>query len=153
MSLPFTVFNFAVVFTNDEGHVICEGAFSEVDGLEMSMKVKTIREGGNNNQPIHLMGPGSYGQLTLKRGMSNDYGLWNWFDQAVSSGFEGHRLDGQIFLGSSDRSRNDAIFNLTSCVPTKLKAPGFNAKEGGIAIEEMRIVYERLQIENPNPAA
>ena len=136
-----------VEFLDEESQVICEGAFSECDGLEMNQQVKTVREGGNNRQPIHLMGPTSYGQLTLKRGMSSDFGLWEWFDRSVSTGREGVRLNGQIFLGSSNGMNNDVTFLLYGCIPTRLKAPSFNAKDGGIAIEEIQIAYERLQIQ------
>jgi phage tail-like protein len=138
--------------TDDEGTVLCNGAFAECDGLEMNLKVRTIREGGNNNQVIHLLGQTGYGQLTLKRGMTSDFGLWTWFDRAVSSGYEGSRLNGRVALLSSEagEAAENAVFVLTGCLPTKIKAPPFQAKDGQIAIEEMQIAYERLQIENPN---
>ena len=149
---PFTAFNFEVLLTDEDGAVLCEGAFAECDGLEMNLKVRTIREGGNNNQVIHLLGQTGYGQLNLKRGMTRDFGLWEWFDRSVSSGREGSRLNGQVTLRDSEAGVGAARarFSLTGCLPTKLKAPALNAKDGQIAIEEMQIVYERLQIENPN---
>jgi len=82
--VPFTTFNFKVLlsFPNSLSQLaaavsvdemtICRGEFSEVDGIEMSMAPKTIREGGNNGRQIHLSGPVSYGQLTLKRGMTEN---------------------------------------------------------------------------------
>src|SRR5436190_22978449 len=79
---PFTAFNFSV-----EIHVpfmgsgaLCSAAFSECDGLDMSMDVKTIREGGNNTQQIRMVGAVTYGQVTLKRGMTDSFDLWDWFD-------------------------------------------------------------------------
>ena len=36
---------------------VCNAAFAECDGLEMTMEVKTIREGGNNAQ-LHPRSPG-----------------------------------------------------------------------------------------------
>jgi hypothetical protein len=35
---------------------------------------------------------------------------------------------------------------LEGCLPVKLRAPGLNAKDGGIAVEEMQIVYESLRL-------
>jgi hypothetical protein len=35
-------------------------------------------------------------------------------------------------------------FQLTGCLPIKLKAPVLNAKDGIVAIEEMSIVYELM---------
>ena len=46
---PFTAFNFGVeIRVNDAIPRVCSAAFAECDGLEMTMEVKTIREGGNN---------------------------------------------------------------------------------------------------------
>ena len=69
VSYPFTAFNFAVeINVHGVSNKVCSAAFSECDGLEMSMEVKTIREGGNNGEQLRLTGPASYGMLSLKRG-------------------------------------------------------------------------------------
>ena len=67
---PFTSFNFAVeINRGEDGHPLVNAAFAECDGLEMTMEVKTIREGGANDRQIRLNGMVAYGQLTLKRGI------------------------------------------------------------------------------------
>ena len=38
-------------------------------------------------------------------------------------------------------------FNLSGCLPVKLKAPALNAKDGIVAIEEMSLVYELMTLE------
>src|SRR6266567_134932 len=82
IAYPFTAFNFGVEIRVDGVAMqICDAAFSECDGLEMTMDVKTIREGGNNGMQIRLTGPTSYGTVTLKRGMTDGFDLWNWFDR------------------------------------------------------------------------
>ncbi|HEX8502103.1 MAG TPA: phage tail protein, partial [Pyrinomonadaceae bacterium] len=66
---PFAAFNFAVeIHVPGVSKQVCGAAFAECDGLEMSMDVKTIREGGNNNQQPRLTGAVNFGQLVLKRG-------------------------------------------------------------------------------------
>src|SRR5215467_4242823 len=76
---PFTAFNFSVeINVPFLGSGNFEAAFSECDGLEMTMDVKTIREGGNNTQQIKMVGAVSYGQVTLKRGMTSSFDLWDW---------------------------------------------------------------------------
>jgi len=37
-------------------------------------------------------------------------------------------------------------FELTDCLPIKIKAPSFNAKDGAIAIEEMQIAYSSFTV-------
>lgn len=140
---PFTSFNFLVEIEVGST-TLCKGAFSEVDGLEMSMEPKTIREGGNNAQAIHLMGPVKYGNLTLKRGMTADKGLWDWFESIQTDGLTGQRGLGVIVMMGSDHSTVNAVFVLTGCMPVKVRAPSLNAKDGAVAIEEMQIAYETL---------
>ncbi len=144
---PFTAFRFLVELdVPGMTNPICSAAFSECDGLEISMEHKTIREGGNNNRPIHLIGPVSYGQLTLKRGMTETFDLWEWFDLVLQDGKGWLRADGEVVMLSSQRSpeREHVRFVLTRCLPIKLKAPTLNAQDGQIAIEEMQIAYETL---------
>src|SRR5512136_260794 len=83
---PFTAFKFAVEIKVDGiSDQMCSAAFAECDGLEMTMEVKTLREGGNNGEQIRLAGPVSYGQLTLKRGMTANFDLWEWFNEMLTS--------------------------------------------------------------------
>jgi hypothetical protein len=39
-----------------------------------------------------------------------------------------------------------ARFVLSRCLPAKLKAPSLNAREGGVAIEELQLAYEALEL-------
>src|SRR5436309_15350124 len=83
---PFTAYNFSVeISVDDVSQQVCSASFSECDGLEMTMEVKTIREGGNNGQQIRLTGPTSYGAITLKRGMTRSFDLWDWFSAMHST--------------------------------------------------------------------
>lgn len=149
-SRPFTTFNFKVnLRAADDGPVICEAEFSECDGLEMNFEPKTIREGGNNSRQIHLPGPVSYGQLTLKRGMTVNFDLWRWFEDVHQN--KSLRASGEILMLPSHQESEtaDVKFSITGCYPIKLKAPALNAKDGEIAIEEMQIVYETLSVSRP----
>lgn len=146
---PFTTFNFQVEFTVSaiSSQLICRGEFSEVDGLEMNMQPKTIREGGNPAGPVHLTGVVGYGSLTLKRGMTQNLDLWRWFEMASNPAFLGLRADGEIVLRSSLGGDDSVVvFSLTRCVPTRAKAPQFSAKDGQVAIEEFTIAYETMTL-------
>jgi phage tail-like protein len=84
VTAPFPAFNFSVEITPDGAPApLCGGSFSECDGLEMTLDVKTIREGGNNGRQVKLIGPAGYGQLTLKRGMTRGHALWSWFERTL----------------------------------------------------------------------
>jgi phage tail-like protein len=160
VAYPFTAFNFAVeINVRNVSQKVCNASFSECDGLEMTMDVKTIREGGNNGRQIRLTGPVNFGSLTLKRGMTSSFDLWNWFNAVLVD--PTLRANAEVVLFSAEQAGNAtsdnraerARFVLTGCLPVKLKAPALNAKDGMVAIEELQLAYETLTIKTPSVAA
>jgi phage tail-like protein len=146
---PFTSFNFAVeINVPDVVPLVCNAAFSECDGLELTMEVKTIREGGNNGRQIRLAGPASYGQVTLKRGMTASFDLWTWVEATHKK--PELRADAEVVLFAADGATERARFILSRCLPVKLKAPPLNAKDGIVAIEEFQMAYESLSLKRPS---
>ena len=144
---PFTAFNFSVEITKaGDAKRLCSAAFSECDGLEMSMDVKTIREGGANSRQVRLSGPLTYGNLTLKRGMTANFDLWEWFGAVVID--PAMRASAEVVLLAPD-GKVRARFVLDRCVPVKLKAPALNARDGTVAIEELQLAYESLSHKVP----
>ena len=145
---PFAGFNFSVELrVEDAIPRVCNAAFSECDGLEMTMEAKTIKEGGNNAQLHRVAGLLAYGTLTLKRGMTSTFDLWDWFARVVED--PSIRADGEVVLLAPDGSEERARFVLQRCLPVKLKAPPLNAKDGAVAIEELQLVYESLTLKPP----
>lgn len=149
---PFTTFNFRVRIELG-GDPLCNAAFSECSGLEMTMEPETRREGGNNVTEFQMVGSVSYGQLTLRRGMTQTFHLWGWFDLVNQP--RGYRTRAKTVVeilssdGDGEQASPDVRFTLQKCLPVKLSAPDLNASEGGVAIEEMQIAYERLSTEIP----
>lgn len=145
---PFTGFNFAVeINVPGVSTKACNAAFAECDGLEITMDVKTIREGGNNARQVRLTGPLNYGMLTLKRGMTKSFDLWDWVSRMVTQ--PSLRADAEVVVFAPDGRTERARFVLSRCLPAKLKAPPLNAKEGGVAIEELQLAYESLTLKRP----
>lgn len=145
---PFTAFNFAVeIRVEGVAEQICDAAFAECDGLEMAMDVKTIREGGNNGRQIRLAGPINYGQVTMKRGMTSTFDLWDWFNLMLTN--PSLRADAEVVIFAANGTTECARFLLSRCVPLKLKSPPLNAKDGAVAIEELQLAYESLSLKKP----
>ena len=146
---PFTAFNFAVeIVRSDAGAPLVGAAFAECDGLEMSMEVKTLREGGANDRQVRLAGPATVGQLTLKRGMTGDsFELWQWMSDSIAD--PGLRADAEVVLLAPDGGER-ARFVLSRCLPVKVKAPPLNGKDGAVAIEELHIAYESISVKRGN---
>ncbi|SRR6266568_3047135 len=152
---PYIAFRFQVELSLAQSvpginGLICRGAFAECDGLEMTMEPKAVREGGNNQEQIHLMGPISYGQLTLKRGMSSNRDLWKWF-AAAGRTKRTSTANGRVVIADAT-GKPGITFVLENCLPVKLRGPSLNGKDGQIAIEEMQLVYSRLSIRGAGDA-
>lgn len=149
---PFNTFNFHVQLNipNAAGlgltSPLCNMEFAELDGLEISMEPKKIKEGGNNTESINLVGRVSYSNITLKRGMTGNLDLWKWFMAAAGSARRGARASGTILVKDADGT-NRVRYLLYGCLPVKIKAPALNAKEGAVAIEEMEMACTSFTIE------
>ena len=148
--LPTTAFRFDVRITVDDGGglaaPLCAAAFSECDGLELNLEPRTVREGGNNTQTPHLVGPVSYGTLTLKRGMTSNRDLWRWFAAASSGSTRGVTAE-CVVVQRDSRGLPFARYRLRGCLPVKLKAPALSAGGGAVAVEEFQLAYASLVLE------
>ena len=112
------------------------------------MDVKTIREGGNNGVQVRLTGPIAYGTLTLKRGMTASFDLWDWFSARTDDPSVRARRGGRAARPGRHAPSARASC-CTGCLPVKLKAPPLNAKDGMVAIEELQLAYESLELQKP----
>ena len=127
---------------------LCDGAFAECDGLEMTMEPRTVESASVTDRQQRLIGPTRYGQITLKRGMTTSPQLWVWFSRGTRPGSVLHAA-GQITMWQADGT--PALrFVLERCLPTRLRAPSLNAREGVVAIEELGLVCERMTVELPD---
>jgi phage tail-like protein len=145
---PFTAFNFAVeINVPGISSKACNASFAECDGLEMTIEAKTIREGGNNGRQIRLAGGFAFGQVTLKRGMTPSFDLWDWMDATLVN--PALRGDAEVVVLAADGTTERVRFLLSRCLPIKLKAPALNAKDGMVAVEELQLAYESLALKRP----
>ena len=151
MTTPFTAFRFEIILDLDQptpglASPLCDAAFAECDGLEMTMEPKIVESASVTNRQQRLIGPMKYGQITLKRGMTSNLQLWQWFAQTrPGSVLTAH---GQITMWDADGTPV-IQFTLQGCLPVKMRAPALNAREGLIAIEELGLVCEQFSIGAP----
>lgn len=152
---PLPAFRFEVVLDLDQPTAgldspLCDAAFAECDGLDQTMQHKTLEVGGVNDRQIHLIGPVTFGQLTLKRGMTDNLQLWTWFANGTRPGsvLTAH---GEVTLWAADGTPTIQA-TVSRCLPVRLRAPALNARDGMVAIEELTLVYERLIVAAPGSA-
>jgi phage tail-like protein len=148
----FVPFRFKVnLYDSEQNTLLCSGKFSEVSGFELTMEPKTFQEGGRNWGEIHRSGQTKFAPMTLKRGVTSVNDLWSWFDATTRGANYGYRLSGEIIvLGhqTSDGKDNPVMtWKLTGVMATKFKGPDLNSTASQVAIEEVQLVHEGLELE------
>jgi phage tail-like protein len=122
--------------------LLCRGAFAECSGLEATMAVKTIKEGGRNWGANQRMGGIGFGTVVLKRGLTQTDDLWNWFN-LVGEGAYAQRLN--VTISMFDQAGQGVFaWTLLRAMPTRFKAPDLNAKNNEVSIEELHLVHEGM---------
>lgn len=133
---PYKAFNFLVEIDN-----VARAAFSEVSGLESETAVIEYRT-GSEHVMRKLPGLTKFGNITLRRGVTQDRELWDW-RQAIVEG-NPDRRNGSIIL--LDDQRNPVVrWNFRNGWPCKWEGPALNAKANEVAIEMLEIAHEGLE--------
>ena len=126
-------------------------SFSECSGLSAKVKKETIFEGGMNDQQRIILGQTEYSDVTLKRGITDDLGFWNWISQvlrvdAPTKGSDSRRRNVNILL-FNQAGETMQCWTLVGAVPIGWKAPALQANSNTVAIEELTLAYEGLRVE------
>lgn len=128
---------------------ICSGRFSEVSGIEATMEPKAIAEGGRNWGEAQRAGRTTFATLVLKRGMTEDRGLWTWFQGVAGGGFA-YRLNARLVMLAADQDTADPAGQLAwefaNCLPVKFKAADLTAAASEIGVEELHLAHEGLRL-------
>ena len=109
--------------------------------------MRTLHEGGDNVRQRLVAGPASYGEVTLRRGMTASFDLWDWCGLVARD--PGVRADATVVLLEPDGEAERARFLLHRCLPVRLRAPRLDAVDGVVAIEELRLACEALTLDRP----
>jgi len=155
---PMAGFNFHVSFATSGFEPTANlpdeitGGFSEISGLEATMEPKVIKVGGRNYGAVQRAGPVSFGTVILKRGIVEARYLWAWWSQFTGA----DRQDNGDWRASSRcdvtvaliRDRVPMVaWTLQNAMPVKFRAGDLNARTGEIAIEELHLAHEGLNME------
>ena len=139
---PFTAGNFRV-----EIQGITATSFSEVRGLEVSIDVVDYRPGDSKlNTEQKLPGMYKVSDVTLKRGLTGDLSLWNW----INSGSNGNVSRTSVAIILLDQADNPVlVWKLRNAWPRRWFGPTLNAGCSDVAIEELELTHEGLELSAP----
>lgn len=117
------------------------GEFQSVDGLQRQVDTETLQEGGRSGGPHVVVKHGKEGTLTLKFGMMDRSGLWDWME-AVKVGYEFRR---DVTVVQFNRAYSPVrIWQLTNCFPRRIKSGALDAMSSNMPVDEIELVYERI---------
>lgn len=164
---PYAAFNFkfevlAPALGGNVAAPITTGNFMECSGLDGENSPIEYREGTDQGVTANkqgnfvrkLAGMERYPNITLRRGITGDNGMWLWRqlvrdepatrgDPAAGGGYVRH-----CRITLLDENHDPVMsWKLQDAWPTKLSGPSLNAKSNELAIETLEIVCQRIEIE------
>ena len=116
------------------------GYFTEVTGLSAEVEFQTYNEGGNNEFVHHLPTRVKYPNLVLKRGITDENALLEWFKK-THVGAQRHQVTVTMLDMESKPVRT---WSFANAFPVKWTGPSFNAGQSQVATESLEIVHEGL---------
>lgn len=142
---PYSQFNFRVSWDGlDENSV--QAGFQEVSGLGMEITVAEYRAGNSNeNATIKVTGTVKTPDVTLKRGVIGRLDLYEWL-HAVRNGAQDQLKNVTVRLMSEDRATVAQEWRLINARPTKYTGPSLSGKGTDLAIEELVLASERIEL-------
>jgi phage tail-like protein len=143
---PYPQFNFLVDL--GDGNTDGPGAgFEEVTGLGMEVAVIEYRNGNSKeNGVMKITGLNKATDVTMKRGVIGSLNLYNWLDQ-IRNGDQGALRTVRVMLLSEDRTVVAQTWKLLRARIVKHTSGPLNARGNDVAMEEMVLAYERLELE------
>jgi phage tail-like protein len=143
---PYSGFNFLVdLGTGDEEGP--EAGFQECTGIGMDVAVIEYRNGNEKeNQVRKLTGLTKVGDVTLRRGIIGSLALYQWIDQ-VRDGDQAALRTVTISLQNEDHTAVVLTWRLLRARPVRLFTGPLHAQGNAVAMEELTLAYERLEME------
>jgi phage tail-like protein len=143
---PYAQFNFLVdLGTGDTAGP--DAGFQECSPITLSVDVIEYRNGNEKeNNPRKLTGLSKVSDVTLKRGVIGSLTLYQWLDQVRNGDSAGFR-NVVIQLQNEDHTATVMTWKLLRARIVKYTSGPLNAKGTDVAMEEMTLAYERLELE------
>ena len=135
-------------FRLDLGGKEAIGIFRECTGLDSETTVIEHTSVDAQRQPGHPQGPRrvKWSNITLKRGVDENQELWNWRKQVLDEGPDSARVDG--FIEMLDYNGTPIKrYKFLQGWPVKYTGVSFDPKSSDVAVEELQICHEGLQVE------
>jgi phage tail-like protein len=143
---PYVQFNFLVDLGNGNTNGPQAG-FQEISGIGMEVTVSEYRPGNHKeNSVMKITGMNKSTDVTMKRGVIGSLDLYQWLNQ-IRNGDQGSLRTVTIQLMSEDHTTVVQTWKLNRARIIKHTSGPLNAKGTDVALEELVVAYERLEME------
>ena len=143
---PYVQFNFLVDLGdgNTDGP---DAGFQEMSNVGMEVTVAEYRNGNDKENSVRkITGLNKATDVTMKRGVIGSLDLYKWLDDVRNGANSGLRTV-TIDLKSEDRSTTVQSWRLINARIMKHQSGPLSAKGTDVAMEELTLSYERLEME------
>jgi phage tail-like protein len=142
---PYVQFNFLVDLGSGSTDGVDAG-FQEISGIGMEVTVSEYRNGNEKENSVRkITGLNKSTDVTMKRGVIGSLTLYAWLNQ-IRSGDQGALKDVVIQLQNEDHTAVVQVWKLLRARIIKHTSGPFNAKGTDVAMEELVLAYERLEM-------
>ena len=143
---PYVQFNFLVDLGvgNTEG---VEAGFQECSNIGMEVTVAEYRNGNAKENSVRkITGLNKATDVTLKRGVIGSLNLYQWLND-IRNGNQSAERTVTIHLQNEDHTKIVQTWKLLRARIIKHVSGPLNAKGNDVAMEELTLAYERLEME------
>jgi len=143
---PYAQFNFLVNLGGEGSDPLKPDAgFQEISALAMEIGVAEYRYGNHKlNSVLKVPGLNKGTDATFKRGIMASDAIYKWFDQ-IRNGTNVVRTV-RVELRNEENTETVQTWALQGARVIKYSMGPFNAKSNEIAMEELTISYERMEV-------
>jgi len=143
---PYVQFNFLIDLGNGKTDGPQAG-FQEISGIGMEVTVSEYRTGNSKeNSVMKITGLNKSTDVTLKRGVIGSLDLYDWLNQ-IRNGDQSALRNVVIQLQNEDHTQVVQTWKLLRARIIKHTSGPLNAKGTDVAMEELVLAYERLEME------
>lgn len=143
---PYVQFNFLV----NLGDGVTEGpeaGFQEMSNVGMEVTVAEYRNGNARENSVQkITGLNKATDVTMKRGVIGSLNLYRWLDD-IRNGDQSAYRTVTIQLQNEDHTQVVQVWKLLRARIIKHVSGPFNAKGTDVAMEELTLAFERLEME------
>ena len=122
-----------------EVEAIVQGVFSECSGISGEVKIEQYEQGGETATTRKLPGRASFGNVTLKRGVTHDRKMLKWFLDVTLGTFKRNDI---TIIAFDREGKPIQRWTLRRAFPVKYSAPPMQASGNQVDVESVEFAHE-----------